>query len=66
MLLNDRYLQTKIKAEKHKFHFFNTFFFQKLVAGGRGGKNAFPSVRKWTRNVNLFEKDYVFIPINFR
>ncbi|XP_042059680.1 probable ubiquitin-like-specific protease 2A [Salvia splendens] len=60
-----RYLQTKIKAEEYRFHFFNTFFFQKLVAGGRGGRNAFLSVRKWTKNVNLFEKDYIFIPINF-
>ncbi|KAL1564608.1 Ulp1 peptidase [Salvia divinorum] len=60
-----RYLQTNIKAEEHRFHFFNTFFFQKLVAGGREGRNAFLSVRKWTRNVNLFEKDYIFIPINF-
>ncbi|CAI8597818.1 unnamed protein product [Vicia faba] len=29
------------------------------------GKAAFLRVRKWTRKVNLFEKDYIFIPVNF-
>ncbi|XP_057812506.1 probable ubiquitin-like-specific protease 2B [Salvia miltiorrhiza] len=67
-----RYLLNKIKVEEqHRFHFFNTFFFQKLVPMGQelsrgcGGRDAFQSVRKWTRSVNLFEKDYIFIPVNF-
>lgn len=73
MWLNGRYLVKKIKPrEQHRFHFFNTFFFQKLVNMDRDvnrdceGKDAFRHVRKWTRNVNLFEKDYIFIPVNFR
>ncbi|XP_061348620.1 probable ubiquitin-like-specific protease 2B isoform X2 [Gastrolobium bilobum] len=28
-------------------------------------KAAFLRVRKWTRRINLFEKDYIFIPVNF-
>ncbi|XP_051146715.1 probable ubiquitin-like-specific protease 2B isoform X2 [Andrographis paniculata] len=67
-----KYLLTKIKQEEsHRFYFFNTFFFQKLVDIGQdtsgpwdGGK-AFQRVRKWTRHVNLFEKDHIFIPINY-
>ncbi|KAL3814377.1 hypothetical protein ACJIZ3_015645 [Penstemon smallii] len=58
-------------VEQHRFHFFNTFFFRKLAEIDRvlsstseGGK-AFQRVRKWTRNVDLFEKDYIFIPVNF-
>ncbi|EYU18425.1 hypothetical protein MIMGU_mgv1a020521mg, partial [Erythranthe guttata] len=67
-----KYLVTKIKpGEQHRFHFFNTFFFQKLVNVNRDlyrdceGRDVFGCVRKWTRNVNIFEKDYIFIPVNF-
>ncbi|KAJ0790751.1 putative Ulp1 peptidase [Helianthus annuus] len=67
-----KYLKNKIKPEeKHRFHFFNSFFFRKLADPEKGpldaseGKAAFQRVRKWTRKVNLFEKDYVFIPINY-
>ncbi|KAL7119308.1 hypothetical protein ACP275_02G055300 [Erythranthe tilingii] len=67
-----KYLVTKIKpGEQHRFHFFNTFFFQKLVNVNRDlyrdceGRDAFGCVRKWTRNVNIFEKEYIFIPVNF-
>ncbi|KAL3617307.1 hypothetical protein CASFOL_038852 [Castilleja foliolosa] len=68
-----RYLVNKTSPEKqHMFHFFNAFFFQKLVDKGRDlsrtceGGDAFQRVRKWTKNINIFEKDYVFIPVNFR
>lgn len=72
--LNDcRYLKNKIPPEdRHKFHFFNSFFFQKLADLGKDlgstsqGSAAFQRIRKWTRKVNLFEKDYIFIPINFK
>ncbi|XP_045831118.1 ubiquitin-like-specific protease 1D [Trifolium pratense] len=58
------YLKNKMqKQKKPSFHFFNSFFYPKL-AGDR--KSAFRSVRKWTRKVNLFEKDYIFIPVNFK
>ncbi|XLU54686.1 hypothetical protein S245_049334, partial [Arachis hypogaea] len=30
------------------------------------GKAAFQRVYKWTRKLNLFEKDYIFIPVNYR
>ncbi|KAK4438099.1 putative ubiquitin-like-specific protease 2B [Sesamum alatum] len=67
-----KYLLNKTKAEmQHRFHFFNTFFFRKLadmdqdLSRAWEGRDAFHRVRKWTRNVNLFEKDYIFIPVNF-
>ncbi|XP_057464549.1 probable ubiquitin-like-specific protease 2A isoform X2 [Actinidia eriantha] len=67
-----KYLKNKIKPEeKHRFHFFNSFFFRKLADLDKDpsrackGKAAFQRVRKWTRKVNLFEKDYIFIPVNF-
>ncbi|XP_031736907.1 probable ubiquitin-like-specific protease 2B isoform X1 [Cucumis sativus] len=67
-----QYLKSQIDPkEKHRFHFFNSFFFRKLAdldkdpSSASDGRAAFLRVRKWTRKVNLFDKDYIFIPINF-
>ncbi|OAY80939.1 putative ubiquitin-like-specific protease 2B [Ananas comosus] len=67
-----KYLKNKIPPnEKQRFHFFNSFFFRKLADLDKDpgkvseGRAAFLRVRKWTRKVNIFEKDYIFIPVNF-
>ncbi|XP_039850025.1 uncharacterized protein LOC120708701 isoform X9 [Panicum virgatum] len=67
-----KYLTTRIEStEKRRFHFFNSFFFRKLADldkdQGRApeGRAAFLRVRKWTRKINVFEKDFLFIPVNF-
>ncbi|KHN13823.1 Putative ubiquitin-like-specific protease 2B [Glycine soja] len=66
-------INNKLPSDKQKrFHFFNCFFFAKLAGLSRNdtsiacdGKAAFQRVSKLTRKVNLFEKDYIFIPINY-
>ncbi|KAL7245537.1 hypothetical protein ACSBR2_000799 [Camellia fascicularis] len=67
-----KYLKNEMQPEeRQRFHFFNSFFFRKLIdldkdpSSAFEGRAAFQRVRKWTRKVNLFEKDYVFIPVNF-
>ncbi|XP_015893774.3 probable ubiquitin-like-specific protease 2A isoform X2 [Ziziphus jujuba] len=67
-----KYLKNNIQPEEqHRFHFFNSFFFRKLADLDKDpscaceGKAAFQRVRKWTRKVNIFEKDYIFIPVNY-
>ncbi|XP_044511692.1 probable ubiquitin-like-specific protease 2B isoform X3 [Mangifera indica] len=67
-----KYLKNQIQAEeKHRFHFFNSFFFRKLAdldkdpSSISDGKAAFLRVHKWTRKVDVFGKDYIFIPVNF-
>ncbi|KAK4434248.1 putative ubiquitin-like-specific protease 2B [Sesamum alatum] len=67
-----KYLKTRQNAEdRAKFHFFNSFFFRKLADLDKDpssvfdGKAAFQRVRKWTRKVNLLEKDFIFIPVNY-
>lgn len=50
-------------------HVFNTFFYSKLIQVDKPiGKSkplcAHDKVRKWTKNVNIFEKDFIFVPIN--
>ncbi|WOH04856.1 hypothetical protein DCAR_0624268 [Daucus carota subsp. sativus] len=66
------YLKNQVKhKEVPQFHFFNCFFFRKLVdldgdfSREHEGREVFLRVRKWTRKLNLFEKDYIFIPVNF-
>ncbi|KAK7412170.1 hypothetical protein VNO78_03619 [Psophocarpus tetragonolobus] len=67
-----KYLKNKLPSDKQdRFHFFNSFFFRKLAdldkdpSSACDGRAAFQRVRKWTRKVNLFEKDYILIPINY-
>ncbi|XP_050372838.1 ubiquitin-like-specific protease 1D [Argentina anserina] len=50
------------------FHFFNTFFYNKLkdaVSGkGTDKDNRFVKLRRWWKGVHLFQKAYILIPIN--
>ncbi|KAH0921132.1 hypothetical protein HID58_021150 [Brassica napus] len=66
------YLKNQIQAEeRQRLHFFNSFFFRKLAdldkdpSSIADGKAAFLRVRKWTRKVDMFGKDYIFVPVNF-
>ena len=68
----------KIKAED--CHFFSSYFLTQLVSFGllskavpKDDKNAswdkrleqgFNNVKKWTKHVNIFEKKFLFIPVN--
>ncbi|XP_024401364.1 uncharacterized protein [Physcomitrium patens] len=54
--------------ERQRFHFFNSFFYKKLsevvsLQKKKGGAD-FSKLRKWTRGTNIFEKDYLFVPIH--
>ncbi|XP_019059259.1 PREDICTED: probable ubiquitin-like-specific protease 2B isoform X2 [Tarenaya hassleriana] len=67
-----KYLKNRIQPEEmHRYHFFNSFFFRKLAdldkdpSSIADGKAAFQRVRKWTRKVDIFAKDFIFIPVNF-
>ncbi|KAF3644482.1 putative deacetylvindoline O-acetyltransferase-like [Capsicum annuum] len=66
------YLKNRISPEnRRRYHFFNCFFFRKLADMDKDpnsafdGHAAFLRVRKWTRKVDLFDKDFVFIPVNY-
>ncbi|KAL1745267.1 hypothetical protein HDZ31DRAFT_36779, partial [Schizophyllum fasciatum] len=46
-------------------HVFSSFFFKKLTEKkGDGLEEGYQSVRKWTKQFDLFAKNYVFVPIN--
>ncbi|KAJ8564640.1 hypothetical protein K7X08_001100 [Anisodus acutangulus] len=64
-----RYLQkTKLHADVDEYHFFNTYFYQKLkeaVLSKQNEKEAsFVRLRRWWKGVNIFEKAYIFLPIH--
>ncbi|KAI7727773.1 hypothetical protein M8C21_018404 [Ambrosia artemisiifolia] len=71
LLQPEKYLK-KIKPADAIVHFFNSFFFRKLVDFDENQsrsidfKEAFQRVRKWTKKVDVFQKDYIYIPVNFR
>lgn len=43
---------------KPKVYAFNTFFYPKVMGQGH------ESVRRWTRRVDIFSKDYILIPVH--
>ncbi|XP_069153198.1 ubiquitin-like-specific protease 1D isoform X4 [Solanum lycopersicum] len=63
-----RYLQkTKPHADVNEYHFFNTYFYQKLkeaVLSKNEKEASFIRLRRWWKGVNIFEKAYIFLPIH--
>jgi Ulp1 family protease len=41
---------------------FNSMFYQKLIETKRA--ESYELVKKWTKNVDLFSKEFIFVPIN--
>ena len=50
------------KAGCMNIHIHNTFFFSKLT---ENDSYQYGNVRRWTRKIDLFEKDVVIIPVNY-
>ena len=63
-----------LQRDNLKVHVFGTFFYKKLTAGSQAlgpgdgqtthAERVHQSVKGWTKKVNLFEMDYVFVPIH--
>ncbi|KAJ2999980.1 SUMO1 sentrin specific peptidase 1 [Globomyces sp. JEL0801] len=43
-----------------KIHVFNTFFYEKLRTNG------YKAVRRWSKKFDIFEKDYIIIPVHLQ
>jgi hypothetical protein len=50
--------------QRARCYVFNTFFFDKIAAGRPDNGKYYADVARWTKDVDLFAKDFVFIPIN--
>lgn len=52
--------------DRTRFYFFNSFFFTKLLGNGGDMDECefdYEGVRKWSGDVDVFEKEYIFIPV---
>ncbi|KAL2543189.1 Ubiquitin-like-specific protease 1D [Abeliophyllum distichum] len=65
-----RYLQkpaSSTDTERHDYHFFNTYFYNKMkhdVLRKNERETSFVKFRRWWKGVNIFEKAYIFLPIH--
>merc|ERR1719317_1095576 len=68
-----KYLQFTLLSEedKNRVHIFTTFWFSRLTskpspieARKDPVQRRYDRVKRWTRKVNIFEKDFVVVPIN--
>ncbi|KAK2579020.1 hypothetical protein KPH14_002814 [Odynerus spinipes] len=67
-------LEVLSESDQHRTHVFSSYFYKRLTSPhAQAGESAVPlsaaakrhaRVQKWTKNVNIFEKDFVVIPIN--
>ncbi len=48
-----------------KVHFFNSYFYERLTKPEKGTKAInYAAVQKWTRNIDIFSRDFVVVPVN--
>ena len=64
-----RYLEHKLEERNaetaKKVYLFNSFFYASLTKPQKGKKGInYEAVQKWTRGVDIFNCDYVIVPIN--
>lgn len=59
------------EEQRQKTHIFSTFFYKRLTTFTQhkgekltAAQKRHARVQKWTKDVNLFEKDFIIIPIN--
>jgi sentrin-specific protease 7 len=70
--LNDSLIDMKIKhmvlhlAQEQRafFHCFSCMFYAR-VTQVRNAKEGYELVSRWTKNVDLFQKDFILVPINY-
>jgi sentrin-specific protease 7 len=73
-LLNDNIIEFYLKylyeealfpgknQQREQFYFFNTFFWPKLQSSKEEAQMI--KLLSWTRNVDIFKKRFLFVPIN--
>ena len=65
----DFYLKYQEKKQQYVkgLHFFNSFFFKKLVIiYKQATTNGFEKIARWLKDTNIFNCDYIFLPILLR
>ncbi|XP_050432431.1 uncharacterized protein LOC126840615 [Adelges cooleyi] len=69
--LNYWFMRHVSEKDRRRSYLFSTFFYTRLTTPIGGNDKTKPKaqcrhdrVKKWTKNVNIFEKDFIFVPIN--
>ncbi|XP_028413420.1 sentrin-specific protease 6-like [Dendronephthya gigantea] len=64
-------IEEKLNADdRDRIHLFSTYFYEKLTQKNRNSNeqrsptSMHSMVKSWTKNVDIFSKDFLFIPIN--
>lgn len=67
-------LEVLSESDQHRTHVFSSYFYKRLTSPhAQAVESNVPlspaakrhaRVQKWTKNVNIFEKDFIIIPIN--
>ncbi len=57
MWIRDRIVPPQLR---NKIYFYNSFFYNLLTRKSQG----YHKVKKWTKHVNIFDYDYLIVPIN--
>lgn len=60
------YLKNELLTEEDeaRTHIFNTYFYKRLTENENAG--GYESVKSWTKDLQIFEKDFIIVPINER
>ncbi|KAG5678957.1 hypothetical protein PVAND_008575 [Polypedilum vanderplanki] len=65
------HLEVLTEKQREKTHIFSQFFYKRLTTLVKDPKSSLTAAQKrhqrvqsWTKNVNLFEKDFIIVPIN--
>ncbi|ERF74852.1 hypothetical protein EPUS_03236 [Endocarpon pusillum Z07020] len=64
-----RYLEYHLEQNRpeiaQRVYFYNSYFYERLMQTSKGQKGInYGSVQKWTRNIDIFERDFVIVPVN--
>jgi Ulp1 protease family, C-terminal catalytic domain len=64
-----RYLENHLEQANpelaQRVYFYNSYFFERLMQKSKGRKGIdYDSVQKWTRNIDIFDRDFVVLPVN--
>ena len=64
-----RYLENHLEQTNpelaRRVYFYNSYFFERLMQNSKGKKGIdYESVQKWTRNIDIFDHDFVVLPVN--
>lgn len=65
-------LEVLSESDQQRTHVFSSYFYKRLTSPQPAENNVpmtpaakrHARVQKWTKNVNIFEKDFIIIPIN--